>query len=141
MHSVWRSRWRAAGRIVHQDRLDERAVRQPMECLLGQPAVGQPDLGVVDRIEAERGVELGPRSAAGIVRISAGGLSLAAPDGIGDLAGAIRRARRGREPRLELPAASPDSPGRGSRAARASGVGVGAIARGRVRSTGVTAKV
>ena len=44
---------RAAGRVVHQDGLDELAVIESMEGLLGQPAIRDPKLGVVDRIEAE----------------------------------------------------------------------------------------
>ena len=54
MHSVCRSREPAAGRVVHQDRLDERAVGEAVERLLGLAAVAEPDLGVVDRVEAER---------------------------------------------------------------------------------------
>ena len=44
-------------RVVHQDRLDERAVAEPVERLLGQPAVGVLQLGVGDGVEAEVGVE------------------------------------------------------------------------------------
>ena len=43
----------AAGRVVHQDGLDELAVIESMEGLLGQPAVRDAKLGVVDRVEAE----------------------------------------------------------------------------------------
>ena len=42
MHSVCRSRERAARRVVHQHRLDERAVVESMERLLGLPAVARP---------------------------------------------------------------------------------------------------
>ncbi len=44
-------------RVVHQDRLDERPVGQPMERLLGQPAVRLAHLGIGDGVEAERRVE------------------------------------------------------------------------------------
>ena len=39
-------------RVVHQDRFDEGPVGQPMERLLGQPAVGLAHLGLGDGVEA-----------------------------------------------------------------------------------------
>ena len=47
----------AAGRVVHQDGLDELAVVESMEGLLGQAAVGDAQLGVVDGVEAEVALE------------------------------------------------------------------------------------
>ena len=40
------ARGAAAGRVVHEDRLDERPSDEPVERLLGQAAVGEPELGV-----------------------------------------------------------------------------------------------
>ena len=45
------------GRVMHQDRFDEGPVSQPMERLLGQPAIRLAHLGIGDRVEAERRVE------------------------------------------------------------------------------------
>ena len=39
-------------RVVHQDRLDEGPVGQPMERLLGQPAIRLAHLGIGDGVEA-----------------------------------------------------------------------------------------
>ena len=61
----------AARRVVHEHRLDEGAVGQPMQRLLGQAAVGEADLRVGDRVEPERRVELvaeGGRQRAGVRR-------------------------------------------------------------------------
>ena len=105
----------AARRVVHEDRLDERAVRQPMEPLLGQAAVGQAHLGVVDGVEAEgRGELLAERrrqrpdvvERSDVVRAT----PRRRPGGRGTPAGppapATRRDRRGR---------TPEMPGRASR--------------------------
>ena len=61
---------RRAGRVVHEHRLDEQPVGQAVDRLLGQDAVGEPDLAVVDRVQAERGLELGRGAAPGSVRTS-----------------------------------------------------------------------
>ena len=107
MHSVCRSRLPVAGRVVHQHRLDERAVGEPVERLLGQPAVGDAELGVGDRVEAE----VAPPSALAQSRRQGRdrrgvGRSAAVPDRVGDLPGAIGRLAAGRDPRRELVAAS-----------------------------------
>ena len=72
MHSVWRSRWIGrpadpipARRVVHQNRLDERPVREQVERLLGQAAVGDGDLVVGDRVDAERLADAGPQARPG----------------------------------------------------------------------------
>ena len=70
MHSVCRSRDPAAGRVVHQDRLDEGAVGQAMEGLLGLAAVGDPELGVADGVEAESPRRAPSRRPAGSVSTS-----------------------------------------------------------------------
>ena len=44
-------------RIMHQDRLDEGAIGEPMERLLGQAAVRLAHLGIGDGVEAERSIE------------------------------------------------------------------------------------
>ena len=59
----------AAGRVMHQDRLDERAVRQPVERLLGQAAVGRRALGR-PRVSSRKAASSCARSAPGSVRIS-----------------------------------------------------------------------
>ena len=76
----------AARRVVHQDRLDQRAVVESMERLLGLPAVGEADLRVGDRVEPERRRQrIAERRRQ---RPDRGGLGHAAvlPDRIGDLA-------------------------------------------------------
>ena len=87
---------RAARRVVHQDGLDERAVRQAMEALLGQAAVGQAELRVVDRVEAERAVELARGAPPGSVRTSSMAAAASAPDRVARPGGRGTRARRAR---------------------------------------------
>ena len=101
-----------AGRIVHEDRLDESAVGQSMEGLLGQAAVGEADLRVADGIEPERLVELGPEARRQRPDLGRG-IGLAAPDGIGDLASPEARGATRGEPRLELASGEPREPGQG----------------------------
>ena len=61
-----------ACRVVHQDRFDERAVVEPVERLLGQAAVGDPQLGVGRRCRGGRS-RRAPRGARrGASRSSAG---------------------------------------------------------------------
>ena len=114
MHSVCRSREPGRGRVVHQHRLDERAVVEPVERLLGQAAVGRPELGVGDGVEAERGLERrrgGPPAASASRRSSA---TVAAPHGVGDLAGAVGGLAALGQPRARASSGvRPDRPGRG----------------------------
>ena len=77
-----------------------------MEGLLGQAAVGQPDLGVTDRVEPEGRVELGPQARR--QRSDLGrGFGFAPPDGIGDLARPKNRRATGGEPCLQLARGEP----------------------------------
>ena len=110
-------------RVVHQDRFDERPVGQPMERLLGQAAVRLAQLGVGDRVEAERGVELRRAAAAGSVRISADAAASPPHTASRDLAGAVGGLATLDEPRRERSGVRPADPGRvgqGSRAVDAS---------------------
>ena len=51
----------ASGRVVHEDGLDQEAVGEPVEHLLGEPAVGLPDLALDRGVEPERLGELVPQ--------------------------------------------------------------------------------
>ena len=121
MHSVCRSRGAAARRVVHEHRLDEPAVRERVQPLLGQAAVGQADVGVGDGVEAERAVQGGAerrRAASGPRRTDV------APER--HTASRTWRARYAGSPRSANQATSsrsvrPAMPGRGSRGADRAG--------------------
>ena len=101
---------RAAGRVVHQDGLDELAVVESMEGLLGQPAVGDAKLGVVDRVEAEVASQRRPdrnRQGPHLGRI---GQPAVLPGRIRDLAGAERGLALVRHPGGELVRGQPREP-------------------------------
>ena len=107
---------RAARRVVHQHRLDEGAVVEPMEGLLGLAAVGQPDLGVRDRVEPEVVAPARRAADAGSVRIAAASVDAAVlPDGVGDLAGAVRRLALRLDPGGQLVRREAGDPGRRGR--------------------------
>ena len=115
MHSVCRSRLAAAGRVVHQHRLDERAVIEPVERLLGQAAVGEAELRVGDRVEPERLVE--PVRSGGRQRRDRRGVvdAAAAPHRIARPGGRGRPARRGASSHARRSSGvRPESPGRSS---------------------------
>ena len=103
------------GRVMHQDQFDEGTVSQPVERLLGQPAIRLAHLGIGDRVEAERR-RRGPRAAAaGSVLMSAA--VRASPR---HTASPIWRARYAGSPRSTSQAVSssvvrPEIPGRSSR--------------------------
>ena len=121
-------------RVVHEDRLDERAVREPMERLLGQAAIGRPDLGLDERVEAERPVELDPerRRKGADRRCLADPARAIRPDRVGDLARSV-----GRLAALGQPGAPADPPGGRRRpdAGRASAT-IGGLEVGRVGHAG-----
>ena len=101
MHSVCRSRDAGTRRVVHQHRLDQRAVVEPVEGLLGQAAVGPVHLGVGDRVEPEGGLELGAeggRQRRDLIDRA----DCAAPHGVADLSRAVARDAPLRQPRGEL---------------------------------------
>ena len=88
-------------RVAHEDRLDERAVAEPVERLLGQAAVRRRDVGRRERVEAERGVELGAqrgRQGPDLGR----GADVPAPQGVGDLARPVAGWPCASEPVAEL---------------------------------------
>jgi len=100
----------APRRVVHEDALDERAVGEAVERLLGQAAVGEAELGVGDRVEAERRVELVAERGGECPRVGRGG-RIAAPDRVGDLAGSVGRLATVREPGLERAGRETGDPG------------------------------
>ena len=96
----------AAGRVVHQDGLDERAVVESVEGLLGLAAVGEAQLRVRRPCRAGSASSRASRSAAGSVRTPS---ASTAPPSF-QTASAIWRARYaglalGRHPRGQLPRA------------------------------------
>ena len=126
----------AARRVVHQDRFDERAVRQPVEGLLGQAGVRGRQVGVDDGVEAElffeRGAE-GGRKRRDVIEA-------------GRAAASTRRPRPGA---LETPArhdsanqaassvgVRPEMPGRVVASSRADAIPRLALGRQRVPATG-----
>src|SRR6185436_6916058 len=92
----------APSRVMHQHRLDERAVIETMEELLRQPAVGLADIRIRHRVEAEPGVER--LAQGGRQRPDRGGGCHPAvlPDGVRDLPGAIARLAAGLDPGHQL---------------------------------------
>ena len=97
-------------RVVHQHRFDERAVGEPVERLLGQPAVGVLHLGVGDGVEGEVGVErVAERGRQRQELVGRG--RRAAPDRVGDLAGAVAGLAAGGDPRRECVGGEPGQAG------------------------------
>ena len=88
------------GRVVHEDGLDEGAVREPMKGLLGLSGIRRLELGFGDGVETKGRIDLGPEGSRQGPRLARSRGS-PAPDGISDLARPIRRLATFREPRLE----------------------------------------
>ena len=97
-------------RVVHQDGFDQRAVGKAVERLLGQPGVPEDQLGRLDRVEAEGRIQLVPeRRRQG--RDRGGRSGMAAPQPVGDLAGAVRPLAMLDEPGLEVLGPDAGQPG------------------------------
>ena len=97
-------------RIVHQHGLHERPVREQVERLLGQAAVGDGDLVGRDRIHAERVLDAGPESGREGVELVRG-LGVHPPDGVPNLTGAVGGLALGGEPGLEDAVGQATQPG------------------------------
>ena len=121
----------AAGRVVHQDRLDEQPVGEAVEHLLGQAAVGLADLASRRRCRSGRPRRAPSRRAAGSVRISANGRLAAPPRGVEDLARPVRRLAALDEPGRELLGREPADAGRSSSRTGGGRRGAKAVAGGR----------
>ena len=99
-----------AGRVVHQDGFDHRAVGKTVERLLGQPGIPEDQLGRLDRVEAEGRIQRVPeRCRQG--RDRGGRPGMAAPQSVGDLASAVRPLAVLDEPCLEVLGPDAGQPG------------------------------
>jgi hypothetical protein len=96
---------------VHEHGFDERSVIESMESFLGLTSVGQADLGVRDRVEAEIARERIPQR--GRQRPDQAWIRHAAvlPDGVADLPGAIRGLALGGDPGRKLVLCEARDPG------------------------------
>src|SRR2546422_1398685 len=85
------------GRIVHEDGLDQVAVAEHVERLLGQPAVGGADLRRRERVDPERPVQLRSEIARQRPQLRHVA-SMPSPDRVGQLPGAVGRPAARGEP-------------------------------------------